>query len=174
MTTSEETRAQTREVILGADVFILTLGLSEVWYERDSGDVFFGAVPSELFDDAKHAFRVTTVEENRANLQALYELIRAHKPDAPIIFTLSPVPLTATFRPVACLTANAVSKAILRVAVDELVRGNDDELLFYWPSFEIVTDFFGCSRAYESDRRHVKGEVVQAIMALFERHFVAH
>ena len=33
------------------------------------------------------------------------------------VFTLSPVPLSATFRGVSCVTANAVSKSILRVAV---------------------------------------------------------
>ena len=32
------------------------------------------------------------------------------------------VPLAATFRGVSCVTANAASKAILRVAVDELMR----------------------------------------------------
>ena len=173
METTPTVRQVTRQLIESTDAFILTLGLSEVWYERESGDVFFGAVPSDVYDEERHAFRVTTVEENRANLFALYRLLRARKPDSPIIFTLSPVPLTATFRPVSCLTANCVSKAVLRVAVDELLREvDDDPLLYYWPSYEIVTDFFGPDRGYNEDRRHVSPEVVGAIMALFEKRFV--
>ena len=48
--------------------------------------------------------------------------MRRHNPRAHIVFTLSPVPLNATFRGVSCVSANSVSKAILRVAVDELLR----------------------------------------------------
>lgn len=170
--TDAATRERTRQTITAADMFILTLGLSEIWYDKKSGDAFFGAVPSVAFNPSKHAFRVTSVEENRDNLTALCSAIRNHRPNAPIVLTLSPVPLTATFRPVSCLTANCVSKSILRVAVDEMVRESDDPLLFYWPSYEIVTDFFGARDAYHEDRRHVKPEVVATIMDLFERFFV--
>ena len=62
-------------------------------------------------------------------------LIRANRPGAKIIVTLSPLPLMATFRPVSCLTASSVSKAILRVAIDQLMRDfSDDPDLFYFPS----------------------------------------
>jgi hypothetical protein len=85
----------------------------------------------------------------------------------PIIFTLSPVPLKATFRPVSCVTANAVSKAILRAALDEVLRDNDtDDNLFYWPSYEIVTTAFGAP--WEADNRHVRREHLDMIMGLFE------
>lgn len=171
MPNDEAMRARTRALIDRCDAFIITLGLSEVWYDRQTLDVFFGAVPSEIFDPERHAFRVTSVSENRTNLRAIVELIRKVRPEAPIVFTLSPVPLTATFRPVSCLTANAVSKSILRVAVDELMReGRDD--VFYWPSYEVVTEFYGPHRAYNDDRRHVRPEVVQMIMKLFEDAFV--
>jgi hypothetical protein len=98
--TSDEVRERTRQAILDADAFIFTLGLSEVWFDKESGEVFFKAVPTEEFDSTRHEFRLTTLEENLANIERLREIIRREKPDAPIIFTLSPVPLTATFRPV--------------------------------------------------------------------------
>ena len=164
-------REASREAICNADAFIVTLGLAEVWYEKESGDVFFGAVPHEQFDPERHAFRVSSVEENRDNLLAMHQLLRETRPQAPIVFTLSPVRATATFRPVSCLSANSVNKATLRVAVDELVRQVDDDLLFYWPGFEIVTDFYG-KDAYETDLRHVKQSVVDEIMGLFEKHFI--
>jgi hypothetical protein len=88
-----------------------------------------------------------------------------------VIFTLSPVPLIATFRPVSCISANSVSKAVLRVAVDELMRENRaDDRLFYFPSFEIVTGYF--RDPYTRDNRHVRPRVVQTIMEAFARHYV--
>jgi hypothetical protein len=129
-------------------------------------------VPTYVFDPERHEFRVSTVAENIENLEALYSLLRARKPGVPIIFTVSPVPLVATFRPVSCMAANSVSKAIVRVAVDELVRGHaDDPLLFYWPSYEIVMDVYGPA-AFKEDRRHILTPVVARIMGAFEKAFV--
>ena len=167
-------RAASKAAIESADAFILTLGLSEVWRDRATGEVFFGAIPKEKFDPARHYFEVSTVEENLANLRALYLLLRRTRPRAPIIFTLSPVPLTATFRPISCLTANSASKAILRVAIDDLMRERQaaDPLLFYWPSYEIVLERFGLA-GFREDRRHIEPKVLAVIMGLFERYFVA-
>lgn len=162
-----EVQAETRRIFDETDVFILTFGLSEVWYDEPTGNVFWRTIPKDVYDPARHKFRVSTVEENRDNLTAIYRLIRRHRPDAKIIFTLSPIPLIATFRDVSCLTANAVSKAVLRVAIDEVVRAVRDEgALFYWPSYELVTDVFALP--YKPDRRHPEGPVLDYIMTLFE------
>ena len=172
MPTDEDTRAATRKSITESEAFIITLGLSEIWYEKSTGDAFFGAIPSKEFDSDRHGFRVSTVEENRENILAIVDMIREHQPDAPIIFTLSPVPLTATFRPVSCITANTVSKSILRVAVDEALREREgDGMIFYWPSYEIVQELYGL-KAYERDRKHIRRPVVGKIMTLFSEHFV--
>ena len=163
-------KAETKEIIATTDIFVITLGLSEIWYDKRSGEAFWRAVPGHLFDPERHGFRVSSCEENLANLVRIRALIRSARPDAKVIFTLSPVPLMATFRPISCLTASSVSKAILRVAVDELMRGNaDDRALFYFPSYEIVKDFF--VDPYEEDNRHPTPDVVRFIMRAFERHF---
>lgn len=167
-----EVRDETLKIFRSADVFILTLGLSEVWYDKRSGDVFWRAVPSDVFDPDAHGFRVSSVEENVANIEAIVALIGRHRPDARLVLTLSPVPLVATFRPVSCVSANSVSKAVLRVAVDEVMRRNPgSEKLFYFPSYEIVTAYF--RDPYTLDNRHVRPEVVRTIMQGFSRHFVA-
>lgn len=161
-------QAETRRIFDQTDLFILTFGLSEVWYDEPSGNVFWRTIPKDAYDPARHKFRVSTVEENRDNLRAIYRLIRKHRPGARVIFTLSPIPLIATFRDVACLTANSVSKAVLRVAIDEVVREFRDEgLLSYWPSYELVTDVFALP--YKPDRRHPEGAVLDYIMTLFEQ-----
>ena len=163
----EDVRLATRALFDRTDLFIITLGLSEVWYDAVTGGVLWRAVPREKYDPARHRFRVSSVEENRANIRAIYDLIRTYRPTARIIFTLSPIPLVATFRPVSCITANSVSKAILRVALDDVLRDIGPEgRAFYWPSYEIVTDIF--DHQWLPDRRHVKDEVLDFIMTLFE------
>lgn len=165
---NEEIRQQTKAALLASDVFIITLGLSEVWSHKATGDVFWRAVPQDVYDPALHEFRVSTHAENLANLQEIHRIIRKHKPDAKIIFTLSPIPLVATFRPVSCITANAASKAILRAALDEFLRMAQpaDANLFYWPSYEIIMDVF--PNRWSEDRRHIKPKILDYVMTLFE------
>jgi hypothetical protein len=162
-----EVQAETRRIFDATDVFILTFGLSEVWYDEPTGNVFWRTIPKDAYDPARHKFRVSTVEENRDNLEAIYALIRKHRPDAKIIMTLSPIPLIATFRDNGCLASNSVSKAVLRVAIDETVRKMRDEgVLYYWPSYEIITDVLRLP--YLPDRRHPKHPPLNYIMTLFE------
>jgi hypothetical protein len=163
----EEVRRQTRAIFDKTDVFVLTFGLSEVWYDEVSGGVFWRSIPEDVYDPSRHKFRVTSVQENADNIRAIYALIRKHRPDAKIIVTLSPVPLIATFRPVSCISANSVSKSILRVAIDEVMRELGPEgVIHYWPSYELVTDVF--RNPIQEDRRHLPRRVLDFIMMLFE------
>jgi hypothetical protein len=165
----EPERVKTKALFDQAQVLIITLGLSEVWYDKTTGDVFSATIPRADFDETKHGFRVSTVSENVANLAAVYRRLRVALPNTHVIFTLSPIPLIATFRPVSCISANSASKAILRAAVDELVRGQTDDRLHYWPSYEIVME--GFRDAFKPDNRHVKDAVLGFIMALFEQSY---
>jgi hypothetical protein len=162
----EVARKDTYDLFMAAEVFIITLGLSEVWYDELTSGVFWRAVPQDKYDPSRHKFRVTTVDENRANLLAICALIKRHRPTAKVIFTMSPIPLVATFRPNSCITSNSVSKAILRTSIDETLRLiNQPDQFFYWPSYELVLDVF--SDRWKPDRRHVKSEIIDFIMALF-------
>lgn len=166
----EEVRRTTREIFDVTDVFLVTLGLSEVWYNRRTGEVFWRAIPRRRFDPEVHGFRSSTCAENLENLRAIVRIVRTHRPRASIVFSLSPVPLVATFRPVSCVTANAVSKSVLRVAVDELMRSVDDERVFYWPSYELVKEYY--PDPFEGDNRHVRPAVIDEIMELFRRAYL--
>lgn len=163
----ESVRIQTKQLFDNTDVFVLTFGLSEVWYDAQTDNVFWRAVPKEFYDPERHLFRVSTVEENRDNIDAIYKLIRKHRPDAKVIMTLSPIPLIATFRDESCITANSVSKAVLRVAVDEVMREHKaDGYLHYWPSYELVMDVF--QAPFIKDRRHIDPKILDFIMTQFE------
>ena len=168
---TEELRKKILCFFEDADVFIITLGLSEIWYDKITGEAAWRAIPTSKFDPERHGFRVSTVEENRDNLEKIYNLIRKYRKNATVIFTLSPVPLIATFRPVSCISANSVSKSILRVAVDELMRNHEnDKNLFYWPSYEIVKE--GTKTAFTDDLRHIHNSVVDYIIDTFCEYYV--
>jgi len=165
----DDIRERTRAAFLETDFFIVTLGLSEVWIDEATGGVLWRGVPQKSYDPARHRFRLCTVDETRSLLERIREIVRRHVPGAKLLFTLSPIPLLATFRPVGCVTANAVSKAILRSALDEFYREHLDELnhtLFYFPSYEIAGELF--PRRFESDNRHPSTPIVDFIMRTFE------
>jgi len=166
---SERIRDRTRAVFLDTDFFIITLGLSEVWFDEATGGVLWRGVPWKSYDAARHRFRLCSVEETKQAVSRIYELIRRHVPNAKTLFTLSPIPLLATFRPVSCLTANSVSKAILRSALDEFYREHEEDLnsrLFYFPSYEIANELFPIR--FLPDCRHPAYAIVDFIMQTFE------
>jgi hypothetical protein len=166
----EEVRLKTKALLDNADVFIITLGLAEIWYDEPTSEVFWRAVPKEYFDASRHKFRVSSVEENLNNLKAICQLIKEYRPNARIVFTLSPIPLMATFRDLSCCVANSVSKSILRVALDELMRSVDtDANIYYFPSYEIVLNCF--NNPFLEDRRHVHKHILDFNMNVFERYF---
>ena len=166
----QKIREQTLQLLNQIDVFIITVGLSEVWYNKQNDQVFWKAIPANKFDENKHGFRLSSVAENTHNLENIYNIIKKNKPSASVIFTLSPIPLMATFRPQSCITANSVSKSILRVSLDQLIskyKKNKD--IYYFPSFEIVKDYF--VDPFMDDNRHLKKDSVLEIMRLFENNY---
>ena len=120
-----------------AGAFFLAIGIAEVWEDRVGGGVFWRAVPEDVYDEGRHVLRVSTVEENAANIRGVVDLIRRVNADAPIVLALSPVPLAGTFRGFSCVSADCVSKSVLRVAIDQ-VMADGRRGVYYWPSFEIV------------------------------------
>jgi hypothetical protein len=155
-----------------ADVLILTLGLSEVWYDKISGEPLWRALTEETFDPERHVFRVESMAQTLRWLETIEQLRRKRLPNLKIIFTISPIPLKTTFRPVSAITANAVSKAILRAALDEFLRNHEailNKQLFYFPSYEMVTSFF--LDPFLEDNRHLAPIVPGSIIAFFAKYF---
>ena len=166
----EEMRKETLNALKQVDVFIITIGLSEVWYNKITNQVFWKAIPISQYDEKKHGFKLSTVEENTDNLNNIYKIIKENLPSSKIIFTLSPIPLVATFRDQSCITANAVSKSILRVAIDNIINMHKSKNdIFYFPSYEITNYYF--TDPFEIDNRHLKEENIIKIMNLFESNY---
>lgn len=169
-----------RRMLLEADGFVLTLGLSEIWRDRETGGVFWKGIPDSMFRDGRHEIVLSTPEENLANIRHICNLFRHHCGNKPIIFTVSPVPLKATFRGIPCMEADCASKSILRSAVEMLML-DKPEGIYYWPSYEIVRWLgahldrspYGSGAMGGNGTRHVQHDVVDAIVTTFIRTFFA-
>lgn len=161
-----------RETLERAEVLILTLGLSEVWYDKLSGEPLWRALTEQTYDPERHVFRIEPVAKTIEWLECIERLRQKHLPHLKVIYTLSPIPLKTTFRPISAITANAVSKAVLRAALDEFLRNHQDkvnESLYYFPSYEIVLNYF--IDPFRADNRHLAPIVPGSIIAFFAKHF---
>ncbi len=173
---SAEEQKTVREKFINYDGFIITFGLSEVWRDKQTKGVFWRGVPNELFDPERHECVVSTVEENVQNMIQIIQLIQTHCGNKPIIFTLSPVPLNASFQNRPCIVSDCVSKSILRVAIEEIQR-QEFTNLYYWPSFELVkwvpthADVKGFGEEDGLDSRHVSNWAVSTIIKNFVKKF---
>lgn len=158
-----------REAFLRSEFFVVTLGLNECWEFVPDGSVL-SRNPRELDLYPLIRRRVLSVEENVANIQALIDIVRAHNSNFKLIISVSPIPFLATTRgnEQHVVVANAHSKAVLRVAAEELVKANREA--FYFPSYELVTV---CTQnPWSPDGRHVTDETVERVMQLFDAQFV--
>jgi len=165
----EPHRAHARKALETAEVFIMTLGMAEVWFTRNSrfycSRCHWG-LASELVDH-----KVLTVDETVGELELMLGILRRYNPGVKIIISASPVPLHATFRGAECgvISANAYSKAVQRVSAEMFAARNKD--VYYFPSYESVMH---CTKnAWDEDQRHVSREAVAKVMQLFCDMFVA-
>jgi len=173
--------AQNKEYLLNkiidTNVLILTLGVAPVLFSRYDGS-FVMPRPSRLTTRAladKYEWRTTTVEENVRNIKYVIESIRTISPGIKVVLTVSPVPLSVTFEFGSAICADSLSKSIMRVSADQLVRGNNLENIYYWPSFEVFrwvgshnSNFFGGDDGAEW---HVTEGHVNEVMSVFAEYF---
>jgi hypothetical protein len=160
-----------RQMFESLDVFIFTLGLTEAWCSKDDGAVFPlapGVVAGEM-DPSRYEFVNFTAADVVADLRGFLDRLFRVNAAAKVLLTVSPVPLLATYEDRHVITSTTYSKAVLRVAADEVAKA--DGRVAYFPSFEIITA--PCSRGayFEDDARSVKPEGVEHVMRLFLKHY---
>lgn len=157
----------TRMALEQTEIFIITLGLNECWQFRD-GSVMSRNPRSYMYPLVRH--KTLTVQENIDNIQAFFDICKAHNPNFKLIISVSPIPFLATGRGEThhVISANTHSKSVLRVAAEELVNNNED--VYYLPSYELVTE---CIKdAWDTDERHVKRSTVEKVVGMFKEIFI--
>jgi GSCFA family/Polysaccharide biosynthesis enzyme WcbI len=165
--------AAVRTMLQEMDVFVFTLGLTEGWRSRHDGAVFPlapGVAGGEM-DLTRYEFVNFTADEVTTDLEKVLERLATINPKCKVILTVSPVPLIATYEPRHALVATTYSKAVLRVAAENV------KALYphveYFPSFEIITGSFNKGKYFEDDLRSVTDEGVAHVMRLFLKHYMA-
>jgi hypothetical protein len=166
-----------KRAIMQAKVFILTLGLTEIWenvHDRSVICLPSGPYVNEGGDMSHYRFRVSRYGENLDNLESIYQTLKTNNPGCRLIITISPVHLWATFRTdLDVISANCNSKSTLRAAADEFVCRHDD--VFYFPSYEIATTFnqlMNVSPFVEGKENfHINQDTVELIMAHFFKYY---
>lgn len=165
---TEERRLKVRSALSQADVVVITLGLSEVWFDQIENEPLWRTMPERLYEPQRHTFKLATVAETQQALLELDRLVQLHCPHLKVILTVSPIPLLATFRNQSPVTANQVSKSILRTSLDAFMTSSAISVsgrYFYFPSYELAFGLFG--NPFEVDNRHIRPEVAGAILEIF-------
>lgn len=153
------------------DVFIFTLGLTESWLSVRDGTVYpiCPGVAGGVYSEDRYVFKNFTTHEVVSDFQLFLEKLGKVNPAAKVILTVSPVPLVATAENTHVLNATSYSKAVLRVAAEELAKGNKH--VAYFPSYEIITGNFSRGQYFSDDLRSITEAGVNHVMKLFLKHY---
>jgi hypothetical protein len=163
----QATLAAIRAAVDGADVLVLTLGLTECWRDRVTGAEYAmcpGTVAGR-FDPDRHAFHNQRPGEILRDLRTAVQILARRNPRLRVLLTVSPVPLTATASGQHVLVATTQSKAILRAVAGMLAE--DLAAVDYFPSYEIITAPTFRGVFYAGNQRNVLPEGVATVMDCF-------
>ncbi|MEM0900897.1 MAG: GSCFA domain-containing protein [Pseudomonadota bacterium] len=163
--------ARVRKMFEELDVFVFTLGLTEIWRNKRTGIVYplCPGVHGGVYDPDQHQLLNLTVSDVVADLSEFIEKLKSVNPTALMVFTVSPVPLAATATGNHVMVSTIHSKSVLRVACSE-IEAKFADCSAYFPSYEIITGPHAGGRYFEEDLRSVSKEGVDHVMRVFFRH----
>ncbi|MGS2744300.1 GSCFA domain-containing protein [Halomonas sp. LS-001] len=149
------------------DVFVFTMGVTETWINRQTGAVYpiCPGVTAGTYDPDQHEFvnldYATILEEMETFLSRLGSV----NPNAKVLLTVSPVPLTATAEERHVLLSTMASKSILRAVADQLYRRHAH--VDYFPSYDIIMSPPYKSMFFKNNLRSIHEEGVDYVMSHF-------
>ena len=153
-------------------VVFITLGLVEVWYDREA-KVHLNTTPTSEMRGrfpGRYSLQISNYVQNLENLERLYALLTQYgHPQLQMVVTTSPVPLNMTFSGEDVVVANTYSKATLRAVAQDFATAHTN--VQYFPSYEMVMNSER-GMAWEDDLRHVQGGMTAHVMDEFMRGFV--
>ena len=141
------------------NTLIITLGTAVVYRLKSTGEVVANChkVPQHHFTRT-----MASVDEMTATLGATLERLHAFNPGLRVIFTLSPIRHIADG-----LQVNSLSKASLRVTIDNLNRAYKD-FTGYFPAYEIMLDDLRDYRFYAPDMVHPSEVAIEYMWQVFQ------
>ncbi len=145
---------QGHKALQEAQLLTITLGTAIVYRLKATGEVVANChkVPQHEFER-----RMSSVSEMVIELDDLLTRLHAFNPLLHVILTVSPIRHVADG-----LDTNSLSKALLRVAIHE-VMSRHGEYCDYFPAYEIMLDDLRDYRFYSSDMVHPSDVAVEYI-----------
>jgi hypothetical protein len=162
----------TMAAVRGCRTVIVTLGLSEIWEDCQTGIVMNATPLAQMWQSYpdRFRFRVASCDETLEQLEVLHSMLSLHcVADFQVVVSVSPIPLGATFREMDVVVANAASKAVLRAAADQWSRQHEN--VHYFPSYEIILSS-SQTGTWMDDFRHCSIDVIKYVMEVFLSDFV--
>jgi len=140
-----------------ADLIIITFGTAYVYRLQSNGNIVSNChkLPAKLF-----TYKRLTVDDITNEWSDLIVRLKTFNPSIRILFTVSPI---RHWKDGA--HENQISKAILLLAVDELIRNHSR--CFYFPAYEILLDDLRDYRFYAEDMFHPSSQAIDYIWELF-------
>jgi hypothetical protein len=148
---------------------IFTLGLSEAWFDAEADDYLNYLPDVRLIRNQPERFQLHVLDFQQTYDQLAQGVDVLHGMGVRnIVFTISPVPLIATFTRQDIIVANEYSKSVLHAAAQTICaqKGCD-----YFPSYEMIR-YAPAEAAWEHDRRHPSSNIVGQVTRLFAQSYI--
>lgn len=154
---------QGHQALRQAQLLTVTLGTAIVYRLKTTGEVVANChkVPGHEFER-----KMASVSEMARELDTMLTNLHEFNPDLRIILTVSPIRHIADG-----LDTNSLSKASLRVAIQEAMQQHRD-YCDYFPAFEIMIDDLRDYRFYASDMVHPSDVAVEYIWQAFQASYL--
>ena len=144
---------------------VFRLGTNHVYILNETGEIVDNCRkrPQRLFTE-----RELTVDECAEYLCRAIGRLRSVNPDMRVVLTVSPIRYAKYG-----FHGSQLSKAVLLLAADKVVRGQD--MVEYFPAYEIVNDELRDYRFYREDMLHPSDQAVEYIWQRFgDTYFSEH
>jgi hypothetical protein len=169
----ETLRLRGAAALADADAVLVTLGLSEVWQQLDAyaGWITVNRTPpASEAGLGSHRTRFLTGDEVAASVRDIIHVVRVARGAAiPIVFTVSPIPLKASFTGLDARVANTRSKAALVTGLHTVLDERPAQV-HYFPAYEL---FWAAPREaqWQVDCRHPTAGAIERACHEFVRQF---
>ena len=154
-------------------IVFLTLGTNHVYRLKETGEIVDNCQkrPAALFQEEQ-----LTVDECADYLLRIVDVLRSHRPDVQVVFTVSPI----RYRKYG-YHESQLSKATLLLATEQVCsrlyglsqtdRVCPCQLVAYFPAYEIVLDELRDYRFYKDDMLHPSPQAVEYIWQQLVEHY---
>jgi hypothetical protein len=148
------------EFLKRADFLFITYGTAWIYRYKKTGQIVSNCHKVKATEFERERL---TVVEIVSEYRELFAGIREVNPSLKVIFTVSPI---RHWKDGA--VENQRSKAVLLLAIDELIREFGDDFCTYFPAYEIVMDELRDYRFYADDMIHISEVAVNHIWEKFQ------